>query len=300
MRRTFCKMTKLYADLHVHTNRSDGCFTPEEAVRHAKKIGLAAISITDHDSTEGIAPAMKEGLKEGVEIIPGVELSTEVKATGDSEMHILGYFINYENAEFQDKLSLFRRHREERARQITEKLLATGIKFDDKQLHIAAGEGTIGRLHFAKALVEQGFAENIGHAFEKYLGFGKPAYVAKLQLKPEEAISMILKIGGIPVLAHPHFGHYANRNVLRGLVASGLQGMEVWHSNHPQWALEKYRDLAQEFGLVATGGSDCHGSFGNQPPAMGKIKMPYDVVKQMKELKLKTERENTDILKVVP
>lgn len=289
-------MTKKFADLHVHTNLSDGVFSPEEAVRYAKEVGLSAISITDHDSTEGVAAAILEGEKIGVEVIPGVELSTEVKETGTSEMHILGYFLNWKNEQFQEKLNLFRKFRTERARMIIDKLLKLGLAFDEARLYESAGTGTIGRLHFAKALIEQGFVENVGHAFDKYLGYGKPAYVAKLQLKPEEAISMILKTGGIPVLAHPHFGNYANKNTLHGLVSSGLQGIEVWHSNHPQWAVEKYTELAQEMGLIATGGSDCHGSYGKQQAAMGRVKLPYDIVIQLKERKKKLEQDNSSIL----
>ncbi|MFH1367785.1 MAG: PHP domain-containing protein [Elusimicrobiota bacterium] len=290
-------MTKLYADLHVHTNFSDGGFSPEEAVRHAKKLGFSAISITDHDSTEGVPAALKEGKIQGVEVVPGVELSTEMKTTGESEMHILGYFINWENAQFQERLAMFRKFRQDRGKKIIDKLLKLGLKFDEIRLYEATGQGNIGRLHFAKALVEQGFVKDISGAFEKYLGFGKPAYVPKWQLRPEEAISMILKIGGIPVLAHPHYGNYANKNVLKSLVSSGLQGLEVWHSNHPQWVVQKYEETAQEFGLIATGGSDCHGQFGKQPPAMGKVKIPYEVVKKLKLLKQKIEDDNLKILK---
>jgi predicted metal-dependent phosphoesterase TrpH len=278
-------MTKLTADLHIHTIYSDGELTPEEAVRTAKKIGLAAISITDHDSTDGVLPALKEGQVQGVEVIPGVELSTELKSTGESEMHILGYFINFENGQFQESLQLFRKTRQTRARKILDLLLKEGVKLDEEKLFSSASKGTIGRLHFAKALVKQGFVKDIGSAFDKYLGFGKPAYVAKWQLKPEEAINMILKIGGIPVLAHPHYGNYANRDVLKGLMSSGLQGIEVFHSNHPKWAIEKYRDIALEMGLLETGGSDCHGAFGSLTSPMGRIKVPYELVEKMKKRK---------------
>lgn len=291
-------MTKLSADLHIHTIYSDGELTPEEAVRTAKNIGLAAISITDHDTTDGILPALKEGEAQGVEVIPGVELSTELKSTGESEMHILGYFINFENGQFQESLQMFRKTRQSRARKILELLLKEGVKLDEEQLFSSASKGTIGRLHFAKALLKQGFVKDIGSAFDKYLGFGKPAYVAKWQLKPEEAINMILKIGGIPVLAHPHYGNYANKNVLKSLMSSGLQGIEVFHSGHPQWAVEKYRDVALEMGLLETGGSDCHGALGSHTSPMGRIKIPYELVEKIKKRKAEIAEGNTSIFQL--
>ena len=177
-------------------------------------------------------------------------------------------------------------------------LLKEGVKLDEEKVFASASKGTIGRLHFAKALVKQGFVKDIGSAFEKYLGFGKSAYVAKWQLKPEEAISMILKVGGIPVIAHPHYGNYADRNVLKSLMSSGLQGIEVFHSNHPAWAIEKYRDIAQEMGLLETGGSDCHGAAGSLSSAMGRIRIPYELVEKMKKRKEELAQENTNIFRL--
>lgn len=284
-----------FADLHIHTIFSDGELTPEEAVRAAAGVGITAVSITDHDSTDGIPAAMAEGKAVGVEVIPGVELSTELKSTGESEMHILGYFINWENAKFQESLKLFRKVRQERARKILDKLEAAGVKLDEPKLFESAAGGTIGRLHFAKALISQGFVRDVGEAFDKFLGFGKKAYVPKWQLKPEEAINMILQVGGVPILAHPHFGNYGNRNVLKSLVGSGLQGIEVWHCNHPQWAIDKFRDTAQEMGLLETGGSDNHGAPGTSSSSLGRVKLPYEFVEKLKERKKELDLRNATI-----
>ncbi|MHB9154220.1 MAG: PHP domain-containing protein, partial [Endomicrobiales bacterium] len=264
-------MTTRYVDLHIHTTFSDGAFDPREAVRYAHKKDLAAISITDHDMIDGIPPAIDEGEKLGVEVIPGVELSTELSLPEKSEMHILGYFINWKNKQFRESLALFQKSREQRAHTILEKLDRLGIRLDRDALFAATKGGAIGRLHFAKALVNGGFAASINDAFHRYLGIGRSAYVPKLRLTPEDAIKMISRTGGIAVLAHPFYGHYSNRNLLKGLVRDGLRGIEVWHSKHPPETIDLFTKLAAEFGLLATGGSDCHGEYGGEPAMMGKI-----------------------------
>jgi predicted metal-dependent phosphoesterase TrpH len=289
-------MEPQYADLHIHTTFSDGSFSPQEAVRQAHQAGFTAISITDHDIVDGIPSALAEGTAIGLEVIPGVELSTEVRGAVTTEMHILGYFINWENAQFKDSLGLFRKARTQRAHQIIDKLLHLGIRLDKERLFSIAGDGSIGRLHFAKLMVEQGICSDINDAFHKYLGIGKAAYVPKLSLKPEEAIRMIVRTGGIAVLAHPYYGHYSNRNLLKGLVSAGLRGIEVWHSKHPPATVKMFSALASDLGLLSTGGSDWHGTFINEPSTLGKIKIPYSSVLELKKYKDKIDRENKDIL----
>lgn len=288
--------TEQYVDLHIHTNLSDGVFDPRQAVSYAHKIGLAAISITDHDTIEGIPMAIEEGKRCGVEIIPGVELSTEVQLAERSEMHILGYCINWESQQFRDSLELFRKSREDRAHKILEKLANLGIRLDGEALLAIGGNGgCIGRLHFAKAMVAEGFVSSINEAFNKYLGIGRAAYVPKLRLTPEDAIKMIRRTGGIPVLAHPYYGHYSNRNLLKGLVRDGLRGIEVWHSKHPPATVEAFKKLSAELGLIATGGSDCHGEYGGEPAMMGKMHVPYETVINLKKCKEQIDRENRSI-----
>jgi len=278
---------KSYVDLHVHTTYSDGTFSPEEVVRYAHKAGLAAISITDHDITDGIPFAMKEAEPLGIEVVPGIELSTEF--AGDTnqknEMHILGYYLDWTNAELQESLLKFRKARQQRAVAITEKLSKLGIHLDKDHLQRVAGIGAIGRLHFAKVLIEEGIVNNVGDAFHRFLGFGRPAFVPKMMLTPEDGIGLILKARGIPVLAHPHYGHFNNRDLLNRLVEAGLKGLEVWHSKHPAWAVKNFTELAADLRLIATGGSDCHGQFGDEPAALGTIKVPYSVIGDLKKCK---------------
>jgi hypothetical protein len=285
-----------YVDLHIHTNYSDGTFTPEEAVQNAKKVGLTAIAITDHDCVAGIDAAMAEGERIGVEVISGVELSTEIDCPERSEMHILGYLLNWKNAQLQESLSLFQKSRQKRANQINDKLSKMGLLLGKEKLDELSKIHCVGRLHFAKALLEAGYVATLNEAFQKYLSFGKPAYVPKFHLKPEEAISLILKTGGIPVLAHPYYGHYSNKNMLNSLVRSGLAGIEVWHSRHGESTVNNFLKLTKELNLLATGGSDCHGVFGGEPAAMGRIKIPYSVVENLKKHKEQIDKQNSDIL----
>ncbi|MCX5777980.1 MAG: PHP domain-containing protein [Elusimicrobia bacterium] len=288
-------MTTRFVDLHVHTNFSDGTFTPEEAVRYAHKTGLSAISITDHDTIYGIADAIEEGKKCGVEIVPGIELSCTVNTKQSSEMHILGYFINWTNGAFQETLTVFQKARLDRAHKIIKRLAEIGVPLDVDTVQKIAGRGTIGRLHIAKALVEDGSVTTSHEAFTKYLGNDKPAFVPKMHLSPEDAIKMIQRVGGIAVLAHPHYGQYSNRNLLKALVAAGLRGIEVLHSKHPPATVDLFVQLSREFGLIATGGSDCHGPYADNAAIMGSVKIPYSVLEELKTCKEKIDRENATI-----
>lgn len=288
-------MENRYVDLHVHTNYSDGTFTPEQAVAHAHTVGLAAIAITDHDTVYGIPDAIEEGKRRGVEIIPGIELSCTVQTKHASEMHILGYYINWQNGSFQEMLTLFQKARVERSRKILKRLADGGIYLEEEKLQAIAGRGAIGRLHVAKALIQEGYVASSHEAFNKWLANDKSAYVPKLELTPEDAIHMIQRVGGIPVLAHPHYGHYSNRNLLKALVNAGLRGIEVLHSKHPPATVELFAQLAKEFNLIATGGSDCHGPFADAPAIMGTIKVPYTVLEELKACKARIDSENAAI-----
>ncbi len=282
-------------DLHVHTTCSDGTFSPEEAVQCAARYGIAAIAITDHDTLEGVEAAMAEGERSGVEVISGVELSAEVHNIERSEMHILGYFVNFRNPVLQDELTLFRNARRKRAEEILRKLADAGAPLDRERILSGQGNKAIGRLHIAKALIEKSYARTINDAFQRYLGIGKPAYVPKLRLTPDEAIKLILRSGGVPVLAHPYYGHYSNKNLLNGLLHSGLKGIEVWHSKHSPSTTDMFLKLTAELGLLPTGGSDCHGPYSDDPPLMGNVKVDYSVLERLKECKAGLDRANTEI-----
>lgn len=270
-------MPTQYADLHIHTTASDGSFSPQEVVLNAHERGLGAIALTDHDSVAAIVPAKQFAQEYDIEIIPGVELSAE--ANGD-EIHILGYFIDINAGWFLDKLTLLRQERFIRAKNIIAKLDQIGIKISLEEVLEIAGPGAVGRLHIAKVLLEKKYACSIGGIFKKYIGKGKPAYIPKYRLRPEEVIQIISRLGGIPVLAHPQV-----TNIDAGipeLVSYGLRGIEVYHSEHSTKGINHYLAIAEKHKLLVTGGSDCHGQIKGKR-LMGKIKIPYQLVTNMKQ-----------------
>ena len=284
-------MSELYVDLHIHTNWSDGSFTPSEVVEYASKMKLAAISITDHDAVDGIDEAVKAASKTSLEVIPGIELSSEVGNSQKAEMHILGYYIDYKSAKLNEVLNIFKKARLERAHEILSRLKKLGIVLHDESFIENAGKKAIGRLHFAKALLEEGVVGSVPEAFNRFLAPDKPAYVPKYHMTASEAIKLIRSVGGVPVMAHPYYTHYNDKEMLRSLVNDGLMGIEAWHIKHPDSMVKKFLNIAQEFDLIATGGSDCHGPYKNEPPAMGKIKVPYSVVENLEGAKLKVKSE---------
>ncbi|MBN1526793.1 MAG: PHP domain-containing protein [Candidatus Omnitrophica bacterium] len=265
-----------YADLHVHTFYSDSTFSPEEVVACAKEKDLAGIAICDHDSTEGIEPCRRvaEGL--GIEIIAGVEMTAEKPTT---ELHILGYFIDFTPAWFQTRLKVIRDSRVERIYKMAEKLAAYNIKVDPEKVFALAGKGSVGRLHMARALVSAGQVMSMQEVFNRYIGFGKPCYVPHARFTPREAIETILKVKGVPVLAHPNVS--AADPYIEELVGYGLRGIEAYHTDHDSKTTKRYVALAEQNGLIVTGGSDCHG-LGKGKVLMGGVKVPYEVVEALR------------------
>jgi len=247
-------------DLHVHTTASDGTMSPAEVVRYAKEKGLRTIAITDHDTIEGIAEGLQEGRKLGLEVIPGVEVSVDfAKGT----MHLLGYYIDYTSAELLEKLAIVQRARAERNLKIIEKLRGLGIDIDLSEIKEAPEHGQIGRPHFAYALVQKGYVQNIQDAFERYLRKGGPAYAEKFKFSPQEAMSVIHKAGGVTVLAHPFTLNQLQLHDLEPVIVelkeNGLDGIETYYPEHSEGQTKFYRHLAQKYGLAITGGSDFHG-----------------------------------------
>lgn len=273
-----------HIDLHVHSIFSDGTLTPQRIVEYAVKRKLAAIALTDHDTTDGVPIAQEHSLQFGLEVIAGVELSVEMPGRSDLELHILGYYLDYQDASFQEHLSFFRKKRHERAIAMLEKLRDLNIFLDGAKLLETANDNAIGRLHFAQALLEEGYVHNIQEAFQRYIGFNKPAYVPKTRLLPEQAIKMIIAVDGIPVLAHPYFSEI-NRDMIALLVGYGLKGIEVYHSRHSQSDMDRFRQYASEFNLLITGGSDCHGEIDKNEALMGNLEVPYELLKKMQAYK---------------
>jgi predicted metal-dependent phosphoesterase TrpH len=288
-------------DLHVHTTASDGTMSPAEIVRYAKEKGLLAIAITDHDTIEGLQEAIQEGDKQGLEVIPGVELSVDFpKGT----MHLLGYYIDPLCPELIEKLTVLQQARRERNLKIIESLRALGIPMELSEVKAAPGHGQIGRPHFAYTLVNKGYARNIQDAFDRYLRKGGPAYVEKFRFTPQEALAFIAMAGGITVLAHPFTLNLPQpqdiESLLVELKGKGLDGVEVYYPEHSEGQTKVYRYLAQRYGLLATGGSDFHGLTKEDVDlgeGYGDGEVTYALVEAMKarrELKLKEVKPYTE------
>jgi predicted metal-dependent phosphoesterase TrpH len=285
----FRKKTK-YADLHLHTDRSDGILSPEQIVVQANRNGLSTIAITDHDTLDGIKPAMSAGKRHNVEIIPGLELSAE--SEGD-EIHILGYLMDWQKEQLLERLYEFREARQRRALKIIDKLKQLGLSIQNSDVFDQTYSNYVGRPHLAVAIVKNGYADTISDAFQRFIGNNAPAYIPKEAFSPSEAIKLILDAEGIPVLAHPSV---LKRDVLGELVSYGLMGIEAFHSYHTSTLSDYYCDLARQHNLLVTGGSDYHG-FENSRRSMGDVKIPYEYVESLKiaALELKIKRSNEQI-----
>jgi hypothetical protein len=264
-------------DLHIHTNYSDSTLSPLQVIDYANASGLKAVGVTDHDTVDGLEEAMEAAEGKGVKIISGVELSAEVE---EGEVHILGYFGNWFDKKFKERLDSFREERAKRARRIVEKLIQLGINLDYQLVVKHAGPGNIGRLHIAHVLLDIGAVKTIKEAFHRFIGYGRPAYVRKFKLSPVEAIKMILDVGGVPVLAHPYYR--GCEELIPELVAAGLRGLEVYHPEHTKEQEVHFKYLAEKFGLIITGGSDCHG-LGKGSILIGTIRMPDELIGKLEE-----------------
>jgi predicted metal-dependent phosphoesterase TrpH len=271
------EMTEQRADLHMHTTHSDGVYSPSELVEKTKLAGLSVISVTDHDNVAAIKEGISAGEKFGVEIIPGVELSTSVDGR---EVHILGYFIDTENRELLDFLAFLREERLKRAERIVEKLHSLKIPLTMQKVLEKAGEGSVGRPHIANAMVEEGFAPSYQNVFLKYLGFGGSAYVEKSHCSAEETLSIIAKCGGLSFIAHP--GNSIPEQVLIRLIKAGVDGIETIHPSHAPDTVVRYRGIVNEYYLLESGGSDFHGGRKNDDAALGQFTLPLTSVETMR------------------
>ncbi len=243
-----------YIDLHIHSTHSDGIMTPDEIVQFAKNIDLEAISITDHDSVDGIQPALDAGKKYGIKVIPGIEISANHYG---KDLHILGYFFDYKNPVIQDYGKRIRLYRENRARNILKKLKTCGIDIPYELVEMKSNGGVIGRPHIADILIEEGHAYSFREAFDKYLGEAGKAFEPKTLVNPREAIDMVHQAGGIACIAHP--GVDVPDEIIMHLIKMGLDGIEVFHPKHIDAEIRHFENFAKHHNLVITGGSDCHG-----------------------------------------
>jgi len=256
-------------DLHVHSTISDGTLAPAEVVAEAAGLGIRLLSITDHDTTDGLGEAMEASRGTAVTFVPGVELSV---GSQTQEVHVLGYFINPADASSQGALAWLRRARDERNAAIVDRLRALGMGVELERVRQIAGAGSVGRPHIAAAMVEAGHVPSVQQAFHRYLARGKSAYVPRERLSPEEACEMIRAAGGLPVLAHP--AKIASRALLGELLTAGLAGLEVYHCDQDERDNQELLGLARERSLLVTGGTDSHGPRGERPMPIGGVAVP--------------------------
>lgn len=266
-------------DLHVHTSVSDGLLSPFQVVSEASEADLAAIAITDHDTMDSIPYAEAAGRKLGVEVVPGVELST---GYGGNEIHILGYYCDPNNPFFKKTLKTVRRSRYDRMMKMLEKLKKLGIQIELKEvLQVVEGQ-MLGRPHLAIILCKKGYCKTPEEAFKKYIGLNGPAYVERMKFTPYDAIFMIRNARGIPVLAHP--GFYKEDKIIPSLVSAGLLGIEVFHPDHLLMTHYRYMKIARKYNLLVTGGSDYHGSHVGTATSIGAISVDYSYLQKLKNV----------------
>jgi predicted metal-dependent phosphoesterase TrpH len=247
-------------DLHAHSNRSDGTFTPAQLVQLAAERGLDVVALTDHDTTDGLGEAVHAGDRAGVEVVPGVEFSAEHEGTS---VHVLCYWMDPADTDLQAELGRLRDERFRRGEAMVERLDALGVPVSFDRVREIAGGASIVRPHVAQAMVEAGHVATEQEAFDRYLADGKPAHVPKHALDPVDAVALIRGAGGVCVLAHP--GMWGDQTEVPGslierMASAGMAGLEVDHTDHTPEQRARYRDLADGLGLVPTGGSDCHGT----------------------------------------
>jgi predicted metal-dependent phosphoesterase TrpH len=266
-----------FADLHLHTFFSDGTFTPEELAGHGARLGFAALALTDHDSVEGCARMAAACAAAGIEFIVGAELTAE---HADTEVHILGYFLDPENRTLLEKIAGFQAVRQNRIREMVAALNQVGVPLQVESVFALANCQSPGRPHVARALVKEKLIGNLDEAFEKYLKKGRPAWVPKTKMSALEGVGLIHQAGGLAVMAHP--GLNRTDEIIPDLVDAGLDGIECFHTKHSTAMSERYLEIADKFHLLVTGGSDCHG-FSKGKPLIGGVKLPYEHVEKMKD-----------------
>lgn len=272
------------ADLHIHSNCSDGSLSPAEIVRYSRDIGLTTIAITDHDSVLAM-DQLAGGEDPGIEVIPAVELSTNI---GLLDVHLLAYHIDRTNADLIDCLERLRAHRLRRAKTIVERLSHAGIDLDFDQMKEQAKNGALGRPHIAEALLERGYVQSTREAFVRFLSYHSPYYEPKMNVPPGEMLRMIGSWGGISVIAHP--GIYGDAALIRHLIDAGAAGVEVWHPDHSIACQQEMQGIAAREHMLMTGGSDCHGQNRNNLQ-IGKYGCGPREVQRLKE---RLDRRRTD------
>ncbi len=269
-------------DLHLHTTASDGLLAPKELIDKCMEAQLKAIAITDHDSVDSLDEALAYADETELAVIPAIELSSDLDGR---DVHILGYYIDYNDKSFLAHLRFLREARKDRAIKMIAALRREGIDITLEDLSsVVSNNSSWGRAHISRVMVAKGFVSTIQEAFDKYIGRGGPCYVEKYIFSPTEVISLILRLGGIPVLAHPAITKVDQ--YIKCFIDAGLAGIEIYHSEHLPQDVDKYRNIAKKLGLLMTGGSDFHGE--PNKFQLGTIKVPDDLFEALKSAKIKT------------
>ena len=242
-------------DLHTHTTASDGTYAPRDLVIEAASRGVRVLAITDHDSTEGLPEAFEEAeRRRPLELLPGIEINCDVEG---AEIHVLGYLMEWQAPWFQEFCREQRRERRERVHLMAERMAALGMPFDADEVFALVKEGSAGRPHVAQVMVARGYVKTVREAFDKYLAAGRPGHVPRKKLTPEDAVRLIRRAAGVPVFAHP--GLADRDQLIPGLIAAGLMGIECYYTEHSAQQRATYLQICKDQDLVATGGSDFHG-----------------------------------------
>lgn len=249
-------------DLHSHSTASDGSEKPAALIEQALEIGLSALALTDHDTQDGVADAKVAAVSTDLELIPGTELSLEYDAGG---MHLVVLWLEPGPGALQDRLQALRVGRDQRNETMAQRLTELGMAVSAEEILEEGGSGSIGRPHIAAVMMRKGYVTTIEEAFELWLSSGKPAYIGRPRLSPEEAIQLARASGAVPILAHPHTlginRAHEMADLLHRLIPAGLVGLEAFCAGYRRHEREGYADLARRFGLVPAGGSDYHGAY---------------------------------------
>jgi predicted metal-dependent phosphoesterase TrpH len=264
-------------DLHAHTTASDGVLSPRELVRLAAKHGVRVLAVTDHDSTAGVREAMAEAtLHPPLAIVPGLEINCDVEG---GEVHVLGYFVDLEAPWFQDFLRAQREERRARIHRIADRLAQLGMPIDPDDVFARVREGSAGRPHVAQVMVYRGYVKSVREAFDRYLHSGGPASVPRRRLTPVEAVEVIRRAHGVPVLAHP--GLAGKDEMIPELIAAGLMGIETYYQEHSTAQVAAYQAICAKLDLIATGGSDFHGLANGRTNQPGTPRVPMAVYDEL-------------------
>ncbi len=266
-------------DLHTHTTASDGRSSPAELVECAAQAGVTVLSVTDHDTTGGVAATRSACAAAGIEFVPGIEITAVAEGR---DVHVLGYYFDPESASLQTFLAEQRERRVDRIRQMVSLLAEHGVALDADAIlapGLASRSTSVGRPWIARALIAKGYVADVNEAFAKWLGHGRPGFVPRIGAAPPEVFAEIHRAGGLASIAHPV--QLKHDEWLPGYAAAGLDAIEVYHSDHDESASKRYREFARTLNLLMTGGSDYHGddSHGGGP---GSVSLPRDAFEQLK------------------